>query len=134
MRPDPVDYEKEWAEFWEPIISEAHVEGSESAHLSEAELDQIKRELSDYSHAMREWSRFLDEITWGRMSKPNYTAEAMISVVQELDEENRSVQHKELEKILDWCVDSPFHDADVFQEIANIADNALIGVYTEESA
>lgn len=62
--------EKVWKEFWEPIISSAHVEGSEAADISLSELDQIKSELYDAHMLMRNVSIIYSEVTGHQVSKP----------------------------------------------------------------
>lgn len=56
-------------EFWEDII------------YKDGKLDeeQVMKELEDYSDMMDRFGTFLCEATGGRMSKLNYTTEAMLS-------------------------------------------------------
>jgi predicted RNA-binding protein Jag len=59
-----------WKDFWEPIISRAHVEGSEAADISVSELDQIKRELYDAHSVVHNISIIYGEVSGNRVSKP----------------------------------------------------------------
>jgi hypothetical protein len=58
------------ARFWEPIVRPG----------DEWNLEQIKLELSDYRVIITEVSRVYDDLTHGRISKPNTAAEAVIAV------------------------------------------------------
>lgn len=64
------DYEKTYETFWKPILED------EKGWLN---MDQLKRELHDYRCFMEEVSKVYDQITGGRISKPNTSAEAVIS-------------------------------------------------------
>lgn len=48
--------------------------------------DQIRKELEDFWNMMNVFSKVLDRITMGRMSKPNYTWEAIKKVLDEIEE------------------------------------------------
>jgi len=93
MRPPDIDYEKDFEEFWKPLVCTVHADGSYT--LDE---DSIKRELADYHFVMENTSRLMDELTWGRISKPNTMAFEVIAVVNELE-----TQHQR-EEILAWLV------------------------------
>ena len=47
--------------------------------------EQIKKELRDYWEMMQVYSKVLDRVTNGKMSKTNYTLEAIESVLDEID-------------------------------------------------
>lgn len=67
------DYEKTWVEFWEPII----------APRGEISLDQIKRELHDYRGLLEKLPAFFDEITGGRVSKPNTDLKVVLELTEQ---------------------------------------------------
>lgn len=95
-RENPIDPEKEWTDFWEPIISEAHEEAIkerpdvtiEAADISEAELEQIKKELSDYSMLISSLSIIYCQLTGGRVSKPNTDPYAVLGEIEERMQED----------------------------------------------
>jgi predicted RNA-binding protein Jag len=62
--------EKVWTDFWEPIISGAHVPGSEAADISKSELEQIKKELYDAHSVFHNLSIIYSEVSGHRVSKP----------------------------------------------------------------
>lgn len=142
FRPNPRDYHQDWDEFWEPILNEAFLEaldnddywGQEAAQITKAELEQIKKELCDYHDMMENAGSVYYEITGGRMSKPNYTADAVLSVVEEIRQEEQEGREKALEVILDLCLDALNEErgmVDTINRIGLVADNALIGEYPE---
>ncbi|MFF2529275.1 hypothetical protein ACFVS2_10275 [Brevibacillus sp. NPDC058079] len=69
MREEP-DYEKNWEEFWKDICT--NQDGS-------INLDQVKRELSDYQMVMNTASEVYCHITGDAISKVNTRASAIIS-------------------------------------------------------
>ncbi len=139
FRPDIKDYEQDWQNFWEPIMSVAHQQAvdeddyymQETALISRAELEQIKKELSDYHDLMTEAGSVYYEITEGRVSKPNTTADAVLSVYEDMRQEYQQHQEKALELILDLCYDADGPESlnlvDTISRIVDIADNAIIG-------
>lgn len=65
--------DKVFMEFWLPIIKETN-----ATPILGMNLEQIKRELSDWYHAMHEVAKVYCHITNNKMSKPNYIAEEVI--------------------------------------------------------
>jgi hypothetical protein len=65
----PEDVEKDWIEFWLPIVS-----GDDG----EPDIEKIKRELADFHFVMKEVSKVYCHITGGLLSKVNYRAETVI--------------------------------------------------------
>lgn len=83
-------FESVWATFWHPIMAEAERKGMHepgydvNAHIvSNAVMEQIKKELFDYHTLLDYVPKVYDEVTDGRISKPNTTADAVIGVYQE---------------------------------------------------
>ena len=70
----PRDYEKDFQEFWKPII--CNEDGS-------INLEQLKKELSDCHTMMEEWRHTLYTLTGAKLSKPNYTSDVMIHEITE---------------------------------------------------
>jgi hypothetical protein len=68
------DYEKDWEEFWKGICT--NPDGS-------INLDQIKRELSDFRHAIEEVPKVYCHITNNRLSKIVYDASQVIAVAED---------------------------------------------------
>lgn len=54
---------------------------------------QVKLELRDYWNLMQTHSKLLDRVTKGRMSKTNYTWEAIEGVLNELDTDVLEGEH-----------------------------------------
>lgn len=73
---EQADVEREFNKFWKPLI--INEDGS-------VNLEHLKRELSDYSTVLGEVSQVYDHVTHGNISKPNTSAEDVISVS---DDEN----------------------------------------------
>ena len=71
MVEDQVDSEVEdnWREFWMPIVAPNGV----------VNIQQVKRELFDFSVVMRNVSEVYDELTGGMISKPNTRSSAVIA-------------------------------------------------------
>jgi hypothetical protein len=95
------DYEKEYAEFWADIVE------NEDGTLN---LDQIKRELSDYSTFMGEASKVYDALTGSLVSKPNARAFAVISAAEEQFQKHQDVEMAEHARAI----------ADIFDGVAQI--------------
>lgn len=68
---DTTDIDKEYEDFWKPIIE------NEDGTIN---LEQLKRELADFSMLMDATSRVYDYVTNGQVSKPNVRAEVVISL------------------------------------------------------
>jgi hypothetical protein len=67
------EVEESFQTFWKPII----------CPNGELDLEQVKKELFDYHNIMMEVSKVDDEITGGRISKPNTRADAVIAVYED---------------------------------------------------
>jgi len=67
------EVEKNFREFWKPIIFKN----------GKLNMAQLKRELFDYSSLIRSVSIVYDSVTGGRISKPNTSADAVISEMNE---------------------------------------------------
>ncbi|MGI4862411.1 MAG: hypothetical protein ACRYFZ_00695 [Janthinobacterium lividum] len=72
-------YQENWDEFWAELC--LNPDGS-------ANLDQIKRELSDFREIMDSVSEVYDHLTKGRISKPNTCAKAVIGEVEALQQQD----------------------------------------------
>lgn len=68
------DYETNWEDYWKNICT------NEDGTLN---LDQIKRELADYSFILEQVPTVYCRITNGLLSKPNYYASAVIGVYED---------------------------------------------------
>lgn len=72
------NYEECWNSFWKDIIVDEN---------GDIKLDQLKRELADYSMIIENVSTVYCELTNSRMSKPHYHASSVISCVNSVQEE-----------------------------------------------
>ena len=68
------EVEKVFQEFWADIV--CNEDGS-------INMEQVKKELSDYSFILGEVPKVYSEVTCGLLSKPNYYAESVLSVFRE---------------------------------------------------
>ena len=68
------EVQEEFEDFWRSIVC---LDG-------EWDLDQVKRELHDYSMMLKEVPKVFHYVTNGRISKPNIHASAVIGVFDEL--------------------------------------------------
>ena len=66
--------EQVFQEFWADIV--CNEDGS-------INMEQVKKELSDYSFMLDEVPKVYSEVTGGLLSKPNYYAESVLSVFRE---------------------------------------------------
>jgi hypothetical protein len=64
-----LDYEKDWQEFWKDIVCDEN---------EELNLEQIKKELSDYHYIMHQAGKINCYMTNNRLSYPNYPAQTII--------------------------------------------------------
>lgn len=76
------EYEKDYEEFWKDVVESNGV----------LDIDKVKRELFDYHFVMKNVSEVYMAVTGGKLSKPNYYAETIITefedyVVQCVEEE-----------------------------------------------
>lgn len=69
--PDP-EVEEVWRDFWQDLV----------APLGRLDEDLVKAELFDYRIVMQEVTKVYDELTCGRISKPNTAAVHVIGEVQ----------------------------------------------------
>jgi len=67
------DYEKEYDKFWKDIVEKDGV----------VDMDQVKKELSNYSMIIKEVSTVYMHVSGGRISNPNTKAYEVISVADE---------------------------------------------------
>lgn len=68
------DYQKEWEDFWKDICTD------DNGNLN---LDQVKRELSDYSFILEQLPTIYCHITGDTLSKPFYDAKTIINLADE---------------------------------------------------
>jgi hypothetical protein len=68
------DYKKDYEDFWKEIIED------ENGNIN---MDQLQRELSDYSICLENVPKVYCAVTGGMLSKPNYEAHSVISVFDE---------------------------------------------------
>jgi hypothetical protein len=71
VEPTEPEVQEDFDSFWAPIV----------CPNGRWDLEQVKKELSDYHAVMREVSEVYMHITEGRISKPNTRAGAVIGVV-----------------------------------------------------
>ena len=68
------EVEKVFQEFWAEIV--CNEDGS-------INMEQVKKELSDFHFMIEEVPKVYSEVTDGMLSKPNYYAESVLSVFRE---------------------------------------------------
>jgi hypothetical protein len=76
-RPPEIDYKENYRQFWKELIE--NPDGS-------INLDQVMRELSDYSTFMDTAARVYCHITDSRISKVNTLPEVIISVFEDIQQ------------------------------------------------
>lgn len=109
------DYEKDYQDFWKEIVE--NPDGS-------LNLDQVKRELSDYHSFMGTAAEVYMHITDGKISKIQTTAGAIISIADECEEKRH---------VLKPHPDYDFVDQDrVFVENGDGTSNYFMLVYDPE--
>lgn len=75
MKPEDVpDYVQTYDDFWREIVE--NPDGT-------LNRDQVMRELHDYRTLLEEVPKAYDEVTGGRLSKPNTAAQHVIAAVDE---------------------------------------------------
>ena len=94
------DVQARWDEFWAPIVAPG----------GELDLDQVKRELFDFSVVMHEVPHVYMHVTGGRISKANSRASAVIGAADDFLADMNEGASPALSVISDW--------------LANDADNA----------
>ncbi len=78
--------EQKYQEFWKDIVE--NPDGT-------LNIEQVKKELSDYSMVMDIASKVYCSITRGRISKPNTNADCIIQVVEDLQQDDTQKAIKE---------------------------------------
>jgi hypothetical protein len=73
MESESRNYEKDWQEFWKDIVTE----------YGNLDLEQIKKELSDYKMMMETLSEINSELSDGLLSYPTYPAKTILNVFYE---------------------------------------------------
>jgi hypothetical protein len=68
------EYEQDWEDFWKDIIID------ENKNIN---LDQVKRELSDYGQLIENTCEIVCEITGNRLSYPNYPARTVLDLFED---------------------------------------------------
>lgn len=81
------DYEQTYDDFWKEIVE--HPDGT-------LNRDQIMRELHDYHEQMEQVGLAYDDVTGGRISKPNTMAFEVINEVEERTQEALREQAREI--------------------------------------
>ena len=76
------DVEKCWKETWEEILIKNGV----------LDMEQLKKELSDFSDLIHRHTQLVSHITHGRMSYATYTVGTILQVMKEVAEEERENQ------------------------------------------
>lgn len=74
--PDTVektDYEKQWDEFWKDLLIKN----------GKLDMDQIKREMFDFSNMMDSFGKVMDHVTGGMVSKPNTDPDVICGLADE---------------------------------------------------
>lgn len=87
--PLPPEVEEDYASFWVDIVAANGVR----------DWNQVKRELYDYHWLMREVTKVYDELTVGRISKPDTEAMHVIQAV-------RAAQREQMQWLCPIC----YHD------------------------
>lgn len=98
MKRELIDYEKEWSEFWRSLVTKE--DGS-------IDLEQIKKELSDYSFILEEVPKVYSHIA--NLSYPNYYAQDIIS---EADEKYRRLHGDMIRDDIGEIIDDENMDSD----------------------
>lgn len=71
------DYEKDWEEFWSNIICDEH---------GNINIQQLKKELSDFSMVLEEVPKVYCALTNNTLSKVHYFADTVISIASDVQE------------------------------------------------
>lgn len=108
---EQVDVEREFNKFWKSLI--INKDGS-------VNLEHLKRELSDYSTVLGEVSQVYDHVTHGNISKPNTSAEDVISVSD--DENDKFYYNLFRDDILGIINEESLSAEDKVEEIRNYFD------------
>lgn len=84
-----IDYEKVYEEFWKGIVED------ENGNLN---IDQVKRELSDFKFIIDQLPYIYCEVTGNRLSKHMYPASSVISAFNSHLEDLREEWERELQE------------------------------------
>lgn len=114
-------WDAEVHEFWMPIIAPDGV----------IQEELVLAELSDFSHIMNEVSAVYDEVTGGKLSKPNYFAHAVIGVYE--DRASEEIREGQLEVLLD-VTDSLDLDEDTLAALTDVAKRYGLGDFDKALA
>jgi len=82
------DVEKDWDEFWKPLVTKE--DGT-------VDMEQVKKELSDYNMILEEVPKVYEHVTGGTLSKPNYPADVVIT---QADDHLNEVVEDEIKDII----------------------------------
>lgn len=93
------DYEKTYNDFWKDLVED------DNGSLNR---DKVMRELADYHNVMQQVSLVYDDITGGRISKPNTMAFEVIGVAQERIDE---IVNEEIRGLSEGSSSSPSLDS-----------------------
>ena len=65
---------KDWEEFWKDIVCD---------EAGKVNLEQVKKELSDFRFMIDQVPKVYSEVTGGRLSYPNYEAETVLTLFRD---------------------------------------------------
>jgi len=108
---EDLNYEQEFDSYWKDIV--LNEDGT-------VNLDQVKRELSDYSMVMEIASEVYGNITNGNISKPNTNADVIIDVANE--EQDKFYYNIHRDDILSILDEEDMSSEDKLEEIRNYFD------------
>lgn len=77
--------EKTWTETWKPILMKD----------GQVDVEQLKKELADFSDLIDRHTKLVCAITRHRMSYPTYEVDKILAVVDECVEDEREDQKKD---------------------------------------
>lgn len=91
------DVEQVWHEFWEPIVTQSGLTGSV------LDIDQIKRELYDYRQLLKGLPGFFDDVSGGKVTKPNTDLRIVSELIQEraLEQYNEGYEDGKADAVYD---------------------------------
>lgn len=105
------DVQKNWSEFWEPIVAPKGI----------VDLELIKLELSDYRMMLNFVPRVYDHVTGGRISKPNTDPDVVCSVADDYRNDLINSDEEEDARRLAKAVLAAHGDIGLFDEAYGIA-------------
>lgn len=109
------DYTETYNDFWREIVE--NPDGT-------LNLDQIMRELHDYSVVMREVSLAYDAVTGGRLSKPNTAYGHVVDAVDERIQAVADEARKEAAEEAAAAMPDPITPTNIPQELVHAAAQA----------